>query len=136
MNPSPYKANVHAPVFDLPGGSSPSRIRTDPAHTYHIGIGKDENASMVILLVKAGHFGHAGTMDTKLDRAFERFATWCKQNKKHTSIQEFSKKLFKIQQWLVYSGFKHDLDIHDPASTAQDNRDNKLAIMYLAYPLV
>lgn len=97
VNPSPYKANVRSPVFDLPGGECPSRIRADPAHTYHIGYGKDENASIVILLCNAGHFG-PGSLPTKLDNAFERFAIYCKSNGKHTSITEFSKKLFKIQQ--------------------------------------
>ncbi|CAK9113451.1 unnamed protein product, partial [Durusdinium trenchii] len=83
-NPSPYKRNMHSPVFDLAGGSSPHRIRTDPVHTYHIGYGKDEHASVVVLLAYLGHFGARGSMDKKLEDAFERFATWCKSNSKHT----------------------------------------------------
>lgn len=87
---------MHSPVFDLAGGSSPHRIRTDPVHTYHIGYGKDEHASVVVLLAYLGHFGARGSMDKKLEDAFERFATWCKSNSKHTSISAFSKKQFKI----------------------------------------
>ena len=83
-------------MFDLPGGSSPFRIRTDPVHTYHIGYGKDENASIIMVLVQVGHFGTRGSVDKKLETAFERYATYCKINRKHTSITEFSKKQFKI----------------------------------------
>lgn len=97
-NPSPFKVNSYSPLFGLPGGSAPHRIRTDPAHTYHIGYGKDENASILMVLVRIGHFGRRGSVDTKLERAFEKFATFCKINKKHTSIVEFSKKQFKISK--------------------------------------
>ena len=90
-------------MFDLPGGSSPTRIRTDPAHTYHIGYGKDENASILMMLVKVGHFGARGSVDKKLEDAFERFATFCKNSRKHTSIIEFSKKQFKINKGLPVS---------------------------------
>lgn len=102
-NPSPFKANCRSPMFDLPGGCSPSRIRADPAHTYHIGYGKDENASIIMMLVKVGHFGARGSVDKKLDDAFERFAIFCKNSRKHTSIVEFSKKLFKINKGLPVS---------------------------------
>eukprot|EP00435_Cladocopium_sp_Y103_P023850 s546_g5.t2 len=97
-SPSPFKVNIRSPVFDLPGGSSPWRIQTDPAHTYHIGYGKDENASIIIVLTMIGHFGTRGSFNSKLDTAFERFAVYCKINQKHTSITEFSKKLFKINK--------------------------------------
>ncbi|CAK9002404.1 unnamed protein product [Durusdinium trenchii] len=98
INPSPFKANCYLPLSNIPGGTEPSRIQTDPTHTYHIGYGKDENASALMVLVKIGHFGQRGTVDAKLERAFERYATWCKTNRKHTSISYFNKLQFKIQQ--------------------------------------
>ena len=66
-------------------------------HTYAIGYGKDENASVLVILVKeCEHFGHRGNLQSKFDRAFESFATWCKTTRKHTSITGFSKKEFKM----------------------------------------
>lgn len=85
-------------MWDIPGGSSPHRIRTDPVHTYHIGYGKDETASIIMILVHMGHFGSRGSVDVKLESAYERFAVFCKTNSKHTSILEFSKKQFKISK--------------------------------------
>lgn len=101
INPSPFKANCYLPLSNIPGGTEPSRIQTDPTHTYHIGYGKDENASALMVLVKIGHFGQRGTVDAKLERAFERYATWCKTNRKHTRISYFNKLQFKIQQHLT-----------------------------------
>lgn len=101
-NPSPYWPNFRSPMFDLPGGQDAFRIRTDPTHTYHIGYGKDENASILVLLAQLGHFGGKGSLDAKLERAFERFAIYCKSTRKHTSITFFSKKQFKIQQTLSH----------------------------------
>lgn len=99
-NPSPYKDSDHLPLFELPGGSLPDRLRTDPTHTYAIGYGKDETASILLMLVNCGHFGHRGNIQVKFDRAFERFAIWCKAQKKHTSITSFSNKEFKISGFL------------------------------------
>ena len=100
-NPSPFK-NQRSPMFELPGGSGTTRIRTDPAHTYAIGYGKDEQASVLMVLINIGHFGSRGKIDLKLDTAFESFATYCKKTGKHTSIISFDKKQFKIQKLLGY----------------------------------
>ena len=96
-NPSPYKARANPPIFDLPGARSPHRIRADPTHTYAIGYGKDEVAGIVLTLEKVGHFGRAGQFQSRLDNAFQKFATFCKRMKKNTSITCFTKQDFKIK---------------------------------------
>ena len=56
-----------------------------------------------MILVKVGHFGAQGSVDKKLEDAFERLAIFCKNSRKHTSIVEFSKKQFKINKGLPVS---------------------------------
>ena len=80
------------------------------------GYGKDENASIIMILVKVGHFGAQGSVDKKLEDAFERLAIFCKNSRKHTSIVEFSKKQFKINKGAtrlqrVFKVYTFDFDI-------------------------
>lgn len=114
-NPSPYKANQRSLLFDLPGGSCTKLIRTDPAHTYHIGYGKDENASIIVELMAVGHFG-GGSIWKKMDAAFQRFSAYCAKYKKHTSITEFSKSSSKSSRGsLSTTGL--DLTFGSPSQT-------------------
>jgi len=88
----PYKG--FAPLRQVPGCHDPKYILLDFLHIYHIGYGLDSAASAVVLLCNLGQFGNARKLDDRLAEAFGRFDSWCKRNKKTTSIDEFSKNGF------------------------------------------
>ncbi len=101
LGASPFKAGRRAALRDLlPGGDSPLKIKVDIAHTYAIcGFGKDDLASCIVFLsIRAKIWGN-GTMDHQLDCAFDSFKDWCIQNKKTTSILDFSKQELKIKSF-------------------------------------
>lgn len=95
--PTPFKAK-RSPLRDLPGFDIPIAIQADPAHTYAIqGWGKDFVASTIILLSETFRaFGACSSIPKRLNRAFDKFKTWCRENHKGTSITEFSLKAFKM----------------------------------------
>ena len=72
-------------------------MKIDLAHTYAIaGFGKDELAStLVFLAVRCYIFGH-GNIEVVLNLAYESFSQWCLENRKNTTIKEFSKEELKI----------------------------------------
>lgn len=85
----PYKG--FAPMRLVPGCNSPRDILLDFLHIYHIGYGLDVASSCIVLLCNLGHFGTARKQDDRLEEAFVRFDIWCKNGRRSTSIDGFSK---------------------------------------------
>ena len=62
----------------------------DPAHTWAIaGIGKDLYASSLVLAGRMNLFG-GGSMERRMQRAYERFENFVRRTGKHTSIDTFN----------------------------------------------
>lgn len=102
ISPDPFHRGPKAALRELlPNGDSPKMLHVDLAHTYAIaGFGKDELAStLVFLSVRCRIFGE-GNVDVVLDAAFRSYDQWCLQNKKTTTIKEFSKEELKITSTL------------------------------------
>ena len=54
------------------------------------------------------------SLSARLDEAFARFKSWCRDNGKSTSIKEFSKKSLKIEKQLSYAFLsKFSLNVDD-----------------------
>ena len=81
------------------GLDEPFRIRPDQMHVYAYGYGKDFAASSVLLCARMKVWPGWG-MDARLEIGFQKFRSWCQRNKKSTSLHEFSRKIFKMGQFL------------------------------------
>lgn len=99
VNPDPFKEDFRSPLRDLLYiGGRAKYIRIDPAHTFAIeGIGKSYLASCIIVMVKMGVWG-GGTIEVRLNSAYESFMEYCSRCEKSTTIHEFSYKSLKLPQ--------------------------------------
>ena len=79
----------------VPGLDSPSRVRTDLAHTWAIGVGKEFCASALLTMCDMNLFP-GRSLDTKLENAYDDFRQWCFGSHESCKITEFSKKTLKI----------------------------------------
>lgn len=74
------------------GAWDPQRIKVDIVHTFHIGVGCDACASMVVWLCKLGKFGNHDSFDDRLREAYSTFMQYCHDNHRYTACEEWSKK--------------------------------------------
>lgn len=95
--PLPWKRR-HAIFMQVPGASDPSRIRTDLAHTWAIGVGKEFVASALLLLGDLKLF--RGNMHVKLECAYANFRQWCYENRQSCKLTDFSFRTLKINSFL------------------------------------
>ena len=98
---SPYHETPFATMRLVPGLGSPLRARPDQMHIFACGYGKDFVASAIIMLCRA-RFWDGRSVQARLDRAFGNFRAWCRDNRKSTSIKDFSYKTFKCEQTLTF----------------------------------
>ena len=105
--PCPFKRNQGVGMRTIHGFDEPFRIRPDQMHVYAYGYGKDFAASSVILCARMKVWPGRG-LDARLEIGFQKFRSWCQRNKKSTSLHEFSRKIFKMGQFLglFWKGFK------------------------------
>eukprot|EP00438_Fugacium_kawagutii_P011664 Skav232198 [mRNA] locus=scaffold3716:99180:102349:- [translate_table: standard] len=97
-HPHPFKPTMQSPLRSLALGDCTKYILIDPAHTWAIdGVGKDFLASTIIMLARAGHWGH-GAIPHRLANAYSRFLAFCNAYKKTTSIADFDYSTFKLPQ--------------------------------------
>ena len=90
------------PLRTIPGVESPLLIRTDPAHTWPIGVGKEFAASTIFLLCHLDVWP-ANNMPDKLLGAWEHFQSWRYRTKHTCKLHEFTYKTFKVQSSTGYS---------------------------------
>ena len=95
--PPPWK-NKLSEFLKVPGASSVERIRTDLAHTWAIGVGKEFCGSALLTLCDLGLV--RGKLGHKLNNLYADFREWCHTNHECCKINEFSKKVLKIQSCL------------------------------------
>ena len=100
MSPDPFHRGPRASLRDLLHSREAAAIQIDLAHTYAIaGWGKDEVASMLVFLAcHCKAFGQ-GNVHQNLDNAFGDYKEWCRENKKTTTITEFTFSELKITSW-------------------------------------
>lgn len=55
-------------------------------------------SSTIILLARLKHFGEDRALDDRLGMAYRRFADWLHLNGRTSSLHEFSKQKFGIEQ--------------------------------------
>ena len=94
--PSPFKAR-RSPIISIPGCDKRSSVLLDYLHIFHLGVGMDTAASSIMLYAHLKHYGAARKMDDRLEVAFEHFDTWCHEQGRTSSLDEFSKDKFKIK---------------------------------------
>lgn len=85
-----------APLRMIPGGDTPSRIRSDPAHCWAIGVGKEFAASSLLLLCHLNVWPQS-TIHDKLADAFDHFQQWRYSTKHTCKLHQFSLKTLSIQ---------------------------------------
>ena len=95
-SPDPFKRK-RSPLRDVPGGDDPHRIQPDVMHCFNLGFGKDLAASGVILLCRLRQFP-GGSFQSRLDAAYEDFASWCQAKSKTSSLKTFELKTFKVKK--------------------------------------
>lgn len=87
----------------------PAKIRIDIAHTWAIsGLGKDALASGLVFMACHCNAWGEGKIEVQLDNAYSSFKQWCIDNRKTTSIIEFTYKELKIKSLLgsyIFNGF-------------------------------
>ena len=81
-------------MLQVPGADSPLRIKTDLAHTWAIGIGKEFCGAALLSMCDMNLFH--GSLPNKLDQAYDAFRDWCYQNHESCKINEFSFRVLKI----------------------------------------
>ena len=82
-------------LMKIPGAADPRRIRTDLAHTWAIGVGKEFCASALISLCDMGLL-RGRSLEAKLADGYAKFREWCHATQQGCKISEFSKKQLKI----------------------------------------
>ncbi|CAK9004456.1 Uncharacterized protein SCF082_LOCUS8191 [Durusdinium trenchii] len=98
-----------APLRMIPGATA-CRIRTDLAHTWAIGVGKEFASSCILLLCHVGVW-RARQLRLQLGSAWEHFQNWRRVHKETCKLTGFSLKVFKItslKQYPVLSGSGSD----------------------------
>ena len=95
-SPDPFKRNKRSPFRDVPGGDAPHRIQPDIMHCFNLGFGKDLAASGVLLLCRL-HMIPGGSVQSRMDAAYQDFQAWCQANQKTSSLKKFELKTFKVK---------------------------------------
>ncbi len=86
-----------------PSASAPERIKVDLAHTWAIGVGKEFCASCLVAIARLGFFG-AGSIPTRLDRAWDLFREWCYAFRETPAVlKDFDYKSLKVTSLLGLS---------------------------------
>ena len=98
----PWKQGFPAALRTVPGANCPLRIRTDLAHCWPIGTGKDFAASSILLLTHLGAFEGRST-NARLEHAWYCFQGWRRVQKKRCKLVEFSLRAFKVQSLLDFN---------------------------------
>ena len=87
-----------SPLRHLPHGELADMIRVDAAHTWAIaGIGKNLYASSLVLASRLGIFG-GGSIERRLQKAYELFEDFVKRAGKYTSIATFNYMTLKCSK--------------------------------------
>ena len=84
-----------SPFLDVPGVSATS-IKTDVMHTFNLGVGGDFSSSAIVALCKLNFFP-GGSLQSRMDAAYEDFSSWCVLNNKTASTKSFEKKRFHMK---------------------------------------
>ena len=92
--PPPWKPKPSL-MMNIPGAESNLRIRTDLAHTWAIGFGKEFCAGALLSMCDMGLF-NGRSVDAQLSHAYDVFRQWCFSSHESCKITEFSKKTLKI----------------------------------------
>ena len=74
----------------IPGCDHARYMTLDYCHAFHLGYGMDMAASTIVLLAKL-EFHEGRSMNAHVHAAFRSFSSCCKDNKRTTSISDFSK---------------------------------------------
>lgn len=101
--PTPFK-DCERPFDILPGGTSPSTIKPDIVHTFHLGFGVDLAASIVVWLCKLGVFDDGNPrqgFDEKLALAYSAFREFCHTSKRFTACDVWSKRKFGMSSTFI-----------------------------------
>lgn len=94
--PTPFKDGSISPLLDVQGCHSPTYVQLDWMHCFHLGYGIDLAANCIVLLAKLGYFSDARALNDQLKVAYEYYSSWCKENKRVTSLIRFSKLDFDM----------------------------------------
>lgn len=89
---SPFKTYPGNQFAQVPGGDAAARVKPDLVHTFHIGIGADLCASMIIWLCLMGKFGSWRALDQRIREAYTGFRAWCYDENRYTSCDEWCVK--------------------------------------------
>lgn len=93
-DPLPWKAQRS--IFrGVVGADTHERIRTDLAHTWSIGVGKEFLGSCLLALCDM-RLVNGRSLDAQLDALYMHFRAWCARSGESCKINEFSKKQLKI----------------------------------------
>ncbi|CAE7396357.1 Ankrd17, partial [Symbiodinium pilosum] len=101
---NPFKTWLEpSPLRLLPHADDPKLIRVDAAHTWAInGVGKDLYASSLILLSRMGLFGKNGSIERRLQAAFEKFQDFLNRTGKSSTIDIFNFMTLKCSKYNSY----------------------------------
>ena len=103
-NPLPWKAR-RSVLMDVPGALAPTAIRSDLAHIWPIGVGKEFVGSSILLLAQMKAFD-GRSIGAKLETAYLAYREWCSANKQTTKITEFTLRTFKVKTFPVCNSHK------------------------------
>lgn len=100
--PAPWKPK-RALFMQVPGASTPERIKIDLAHTWAIGVGKEFCASSIVAIARLGFFG-SGSMPSRLETAWDLFCEWCYAFRETPAVlKDFDYKSLKVTSFLGLS---------------------------------
>lgn len=99
--PSPFKPGTVSPLRAI--CKTTEDICLDYCHAFHLGMGQDVAASSVVLMALLFHFGTSRALNARLEVAYSRYSLWCKTNRRTTSVPEFTKLGFDMNQTLSLS---------------------------------
>ena len=93
-SPSPFKStgNVFAV---MPGMQEPKRSKPDLVHTFHLGMGVDLVASVIVWLARLKTFP-GGTFDEILRNAYSAYREYCHQTNRFTACDVWCLKKFHM----------------------------------------
>ena len=100
--PSPFKRGPPSPFLGIPGCDGARYMTLDFCHAFHLGYGIDMAASTVVLMASALNLYEGRSLDQRLHNAFRNFISWCKNNRRVTSVSDFSKLAFDMVSTLVF----------------------------------
>ena len=94
--PDPFKAGGHPFMGVVAGTDDPVRIKPDMVHTFHIGMGQDMCASMILALAKKGCFGGHRSLNDRLQSAYSDFQGYCYRTGRSTACDEWTKAAMRV----------------------------------------